>query len=749
MRRFLFFATFITLLISGQTLIHAGNIESISPVDIEINEAPPNQDEEQSNDEKESIIIEVEGDPEEHKEYLKTHHPFVEVVATYDALFNGLALKATPDKLTKMRSLEFIKAVHPVRKYEATDLPAKKNEEQDNAVIPSALNTTKYTGKGVKVGVVDTGIDYEHPDLEENYIGGYDLVDLDDDPMETQRDEGIPTMHGTHVSGIIGADGDLQGVAPDSDIYAYRALGPGGSGSSIQVIAALEQAVKDGMDVVNLSLGNNVNGPDYPTSIAVNRAVELGTTVVTANGNDGPENWTVGAPATATKALAVGASSEPQRIPYLYEPAQDKPISILAMMGSVAWSLDKAHQIVNATEGQADVAGKIALIKRGKIPFYEQAKEAEKNGAVAVVIANNEEGMFQGSVENPDNPINIPVASISQKDGVWLQKQIQQDKLNLETTYQQTETDIAPFSSRGPVTVNWDIKPDIVAPGANILSTVPDGYQELQGTSMAAPHVTGAVALLKEAHPDWTNEQIISALQTTATPIKNEKDQVYDPIIQGTGKIKIDDAIQTQTIIHDSLLSFGKINEYRETKKVYVTVENTTDQEQTYSFDIPKKLKGLSWDLPKSFTLDKHERKKIPVELSVTTPELKNGIHQGWLTLHQEDETFQLPYLFVNKTADYPKAMGFEFSLKTFSDNIYQYRLYTTEPVKHAEVTLYNPETLLYERTLLDADDLQKGMNEGQLTKKEAGKPGYYIAFITVQLDDGTFESQAAEVLIE
>lgn len=748
MRRILFLSAFITLLISGATLIHAGSI-NIPPVDIEGEEAPPHQDMGKDEEEEESIIIEVKGDPAKHKAYLETYYPFVEVVATYDALFNGLALKADPRNLAKMKSLEFVKAVHPVRKYEATALPYKQAEEQSNAVIPSALNTTKYTGKGVQVGVVDTGIDYEHPDLADNYKGGYDLVDLDDDPMETQIDEGIPTLHGTHVSGIIGADGDMQGVAPDAEIYAYRALGPGGSGTSVQVIAALEKAVKDGMDVVNLSLGNNVNGPDYPTSIAVNRAVELGTTVVTANGNDGPENWTVGAPATATRALAVGASSEPQHIPFLYEPKQDKNIPLLAMMGSVPWSLDKADRIVDVTDGQADPAGKIALIQRGKIPFYEQAKEAEENGAAAVVIANNEEGMFQGSVENQENPIEIPVAAISQKDGAWLLKQIQHDKTYLETAYQKTKLDIAPFSSRGPVTVNWDIKPDIVAPGANILSTVPDGYQELQGTSMAAPHVTGAIALLKEARPNWTHEQIISALKTTASRVKNDKEQAYDPIMQGTGKIQIADAIDTQTIIHNSSLTFGKINQYREEKTTYVTVENTTDQEQTYSFDIPKKQKGLTWNLPKSFTLEAKERKKIPVELSVTTPELKEGIHQGWLTLQQKDNTFKLPYLFVNKTADYPKAMGFEFSLKTFSDDVYKYRLYTTEPVKHAEVALYDPETLLYERTLLEAEDLKKGMNEGQLTKKEAGKSGHYIAFITVQLEDGTFDSQAAEVLIE
>ncbi|HLR67719.1 MAG TPA: S8 family serine peptidase [Virgibacillus sp.] len=720
----------------------------LPPIDVEIKEDPHKKHDQDKEDEKVSIIVEVKGDPKKHKEYLEIHHPFVEVVATYDKLFHGLALKAKPERLEKMKSLEFIKAIHPVRTYEAVAQSPVKKDKNPNAVIPSQINTTNYTGKGVKVGVVDTGIDYEHPDLKSNYSGGYDLVDLDKDPMETEEDEGMPTLHGTHVAGIIAADGDLQGVAPDAEIYAYRALGPGGRGTSVQVIAALEQAVEDGMDVVNLSLGNSVNGPDYPTSIAVNRAVEHGTSVVTANGNDGPKKWTVGSPATATKALAVGASTRPQRIPFLYEPKEEKAIPLVTMMGAKDWTFEKSLPIVDAEDPKANVAGKIAIIERGKIPFQELAIEMQEQGAEALLIVNNEKGMFQGVIENKED-IEIPVASISKEDGNWLRKQMNGKSLHIDTAYQETKTDIALFSSRGPVTINWDIKPDIVAPGANILSTVPDGYQELQGTSMAAPHVAGALALMKEARPNWSHAQIVGALKTTAVPIQNEKKHNYDPIVQGTGDIQVERAIATKTIIHDPLISFGKIKPYKETNSMKLTIENTTNKKQTYTFDIPKKQKGLTWNLPQTFTLDKKEKKEIPIELSVTSPELKKGVHQGWITLHQKDETFQLPYLFVNETADYPKAMGFELSLKTFSDDTYIYRLYLTEDAKNIEVNLYNPDTLMHERTLLEEEDLSKGMNEGKLKKTKASKPGRYLALITVQLEDGTYESQAVELFIE
>ncbi|MBY7144728.1 S8 family serine peptidase [Virgibacillus sp. NKC19-3] len=700
-------------------------------------------------EDKQSIIVEVEGDVRDHKAYLEDHHPFVDVVATYDKLFNGLAIQGKPDKLKKMESLEFIKGIHTVQTYEANTSTAKKvSDEQSDAVIPSDLNNTTYTGKGVKVGVIDTGIDYDHPDLAGNFQGGYDLVDLDDDPMETMPDQGVPTLHGTHVAGIIAANGSLQGVAPDAEIYAYRALGPGGAGSSIQVIAALEQAVEDGMDVVNLSLGNAVNGPDYPTSVAVNRAADLGMSVVLANGNAGPDNWTVGSPATAANALSVGASSPPQRIPYLYEPSTEKQVPLISMVGAPTWNLEKDYPIVNGAEQSG---GKIALLQRDDTSLYEKAKEAENHGAIAVVIANNTDGAFQGMVENDQDPISIPVASISQKDGAWLSKQIQADPLYLETAYQEAESSIADFSSRGPVTVNWDIKPDLLAPGTNILSTVPNGYQQLQGTSMAAPHVAGAVALVKEAKPNWTNEQISGALKTTASRMETEgskEDDPSEPIMQGMGSIRPKQAIETNTIIHDPMLTFGKVSAYKETETIELEIENTTNQEQTYSFDIPKKEKGLTWNLPQTFTLDGGETKTIPVEVSINATQLREGVHQGWLTLSESDEVYHLPYLFVNQTADNPKAMGFEFALKPFSEDTFLYRLYVTEPAKRVTVDLYDPDTLVHDQTLLEMEDVQTGMNEGELDKSEIDRAGYYLALITVRLEDGKYESYQTPLYI-
>lgn len=701
-----------------------------------------------------SIIIEVEGDPKIHKQFIETYHPFVHIVATYDTLFNGLALQATPEKLSKIYSLDFIKTVHPVHTYEAINgwgSPSRRLNEvmTDNTVLPHEVNPTTYTGKGIKVGVIDTGIDYHHPDLSTNYISGYDVVDLEDDPMETTPEEGIPTSHGTHVAGIIAANGHLQGVAPDADIYAYRALGSGGQGTSIQVIAAMEQAVKDGVDVMNLSLGNSINGPDYPTSQAVNKAVDLGVAVVIANGNDGPDDWTVGSPATATNAIAVGAMKNTQILPFLVDVLEDKHIPLTPMIGSMPWTIEKSYEVIKGDGPNAQMSGKIVIFERDDVPFYDKAKEAEAKGAMAVFIYNDEEGLFHGSVQHDLDPLSIPVIALSKEDGDWLNKQIKEGTFYADIAYEEVASDIATFSSRGPVTVNWDIKPDVIAPGTNILSTVPGGYQELQGTSMAAPHVAGSIAVIKEAKPHWTNDQIIGALQTTAKQITDEHNIPLDPIVQGMGHIQLDQAILTETIIDKPLLSFGKMDQNKETKTIDLTIENTTNEEQTYSFDLPKKTKGFSWNVPQTFTLDKQEKKTVSIELSIMTSLLDPGVYQGWLTLRQKDNVYNLPYLFVNQTADFPKAMGFGFSLKPFSKNEYMYNLYVAEESAHIRVDLYEPDTLLFERTLLQLDDVQVGMNEGHMKASNVGKPGHYKAIVTVQLDTGTYDSYETEIIIE
>src|SRR5699024_4380460 len=183
-------------------------------------------------------------------------------------------------------------------------------------------------------------------------------------------------------------------------------------------------------------LGNSINGPDYPTSIAVNRAVELGIAVVIASGNDGPDEWTVGSPATATKAITVGATAAPMKIPSLYEGINDKKIPLHVFFGSLPWNLQKDYQVAQMGDSDISLHGKIALIQRGRTPFYEMAKDAQNEGARALLIYNNEKGPIAGTIENEKKPVDIPVAALSEADGKWLLEHMEDDKIYLDTTYE-------------------------------------------------------------------------------------------------------------------------------------------------------------------------------------------------------------------------------------------------------------------------------------------------------------------------
>lgn len=707
---------------------------------------PNDKNEQPIQTEDEAIIIETNGEPKKHKEYIETYYPAIKVVQVYEKIFTGLALKAHPDKLQPIGQLEFVKNIHPVKTYQ---LSPELKETMESIKQESLENNTSYTGKGVKIAVIDTGIDYKHPDLKANYKGGYDLVDLDSDPMETGVKEGIPTSHGTHVAGIIGANGHIKGVAPDADIYAYRALGPGGVGTSIQVIAAIEHAIKDDVDIINLSLGNTVNGPDYPTSQAVNKAVELGKLVVIANGNSGPQSWTVGAPATASKAIAVGAYQPATKTPYLYYWKEKKTIPLQLLLNSPPWNLNKSYPVIHTTlQEEIQLHGKIALIPRGDRSFYDLAKQAEQNGAVAVLIYNNEPGPFQGALQGNER-INIPVASLSQQIGEWLKETTTQDNLWLETQYQTYSEQITPFSSRGPVTVNWQIKPNIVAPGKGIVSTVPNGYAAYDGTSMAAPFISGVLALMKEAHPNWTNEQIQNALLTNARPLLTHRKRHINPSLQGNGLVQVDKAIDAQTIIYEPYLAFGKTDEPNFRKQQTITIENKTNKPKTYSFIIPKKERGVRFQLPKAFTLQGGEKKQLTLKLNLQSLLVKEGIHEGYIQLKEGEEIYHLPYMFIHKTADYPKTSGFEFTLKPFDTDTFLYRLYvTSKEVEEVNITLYDADSLIFKQHLLTIKPVRQGINKGQLNRQKIKKPGLYRALITLRLTDGTYENSETEVYI-
>lgn len=650
---------------------------------------------------------------------LKRRYIFTEV-------FSGFSVEGPVYELEKLKQSESVNQVSKVQTYMA--------ETEDPVEIIGADEIRNYlgkslehiSGKGIKIGVIDTGIDYQHPDLAKNYLGGYDFVDKDKDPMETKGLGNKDTFHGTHVAGIIAANGKIKGVAPNATIYAYRALGPGGSGTTEQILAAIDRAVRDKVDIINLSLGSDVNGPDLPISLALNEVVKKGIIAVAAAGNAGPAEWTVGSPGTAAKAISVGATTPNIHTPFFT--IDDKKIALTNMENSKEWmgmeSIPLASGGIGKKQQLTNVKGKLVLIERGELTFTEKVQNAYEAGAVGVLIFNNLPGAFQGMLEKE---VPLPVAGITKEEGEFIKKTIQKKKIYV-TIEKKWEKDIlADFSSRGPVTSTWEIKPDVLAPGVVINSTVPDGYMALQGTSMAAPFVAGACALLLEVHPDWGPEEVKAALMNTAKSVKNRQNVTYKVYEQGAGRIQVDQAINANVLIMPGSIRFGKYKLVKEKNqyKAYISIKNVGKRREKISFDFPKGKRGISWKLPLSFTLKPREEKNVPIIMNIDDNLFNKKLQDGIIKVRAGGKLIELPYLYVLEEPDYPRIMGFDFHKKN-GESCYEYETYLPTGAEEFGIALFREDTLQFVRFLDWKKEVKRGRLKGEFALTKVEEAGTY-----------------------
>ncbi|MEH7254321.1 S8 family serine peptidase [Neobacillus niacini] len=539
-----------------------------------------------------------------------------------------------------------------------------------------------FTGKGVTVAVIDTGADYTHPDLKHAFgdYKGYDFVDNDNDPQETPRTSNPDdeTAHGTHVSGTVAANGTIKGVAPEAKLLAYRVLGPGGSGTTKNVIAGIERAVQDGADVMNLSLGNSLNDPDYATSIALDWAMAEGVVAVTSNGNSGPNNWTVGSPGTSRDAISVGATQLPYNeykssitttgggsYPSAKVMGFPSDEALLSINGKTYDFVDVGMGAPSDFVGK-DVRGKVALISRGAgIAFVDKASAAKAAGAVAAIIYNNTAGeivMVPGTV--------IPTIRTTQEDGQKLLAELAKGNnkvtFNISKAGEVGET-MADFSSRGPVNSTWMIKPDVSAPGVNITSTVPThdpanpyGYASYQGTSMASPHVAGTAALLLQAHPDWDVQNVKAALMNTAEELKDAKGNVYPHNTQGAGSIRVLDAITTKTLAAPGSHSFGTFfkNKGKQVEKQQFTIKNLSKENKTYSFKVNmgENSNAIKVSTSNNLKVNAGKSQSVNLNVQVDAGKLAQGYYEGTITISDGTATFDVPTILFVQEPDYPRA---------------------------------------------------------------------------------------------
>ncbi len=531
-----------------------------------------------------------------------------EVSRTYVSLFNGFSVKASAEAANTYADLPGVKAVYPVFPI-AMPEPQASSPELYSAVSMTGVDVVQndlgFKGDGIKVGVIDSGIDYDHPDFggsgtdgattfpTARVAYGYDFVgdDYDSDPCsanyqpvpkpDTQPDD--CGGHGTHVAGIVGASGTLTGVAPDATLGAYRVFGCDGSTDTEVILAALELAEADGMDVVNMSLGYAFQSwPSYPTSTASDRLVSNGVVVVASAGNSG-ESFTqsVGSPSMGADVISVASYDNTQvRLDELvvrdgadelsigYSPSTGSPKPTAELNGTpIAGTTDPLGCEVDA----ADFSGKVAISSRGTCSFAQKAVNAQNAGADALIIYNNTSGFISATVEG-DTEITIPIVTVTQANGEAIATLLTDDddiptvEFTGELTSQPNPTGglISDFSSWG-LAADLTLKPDLGAPGGSIYSTWPleeEGYNTLSGTSMAAPHVAGAVALMLQANPEMTPAEVLTRLQNTAEP--SEFAVIPDTGFldaahhQGAGLIQVDKAIVGTTTVSPGKISTGE-----------------------------------------------------------------------------------------------------------------------------------------------------------------------------------------------
>jgi subtilisin family serine protease len=376
----------------------------------------------------------------------------------------------------------------------------------------------------------------------------------------------------------------MSGVAPRALLGNYNVFpNQVGNARSEDIVDALEAAYEDGFDVANMSLGGGSQGFNDLLADATDNLDEANMVVAVAAGNSGPGHFTIESPGKAARALTAGASTVPH---FVGSPMTVGGTSFGLASGDFATvSSDLTAPLGVVLSGTAlstacssltagSLTGKIAVISRGTCTFSTKIRNAQAAGAVAAVVVNNVAGdpvaMAQdGTANQPTIPAYM--TSLANRSAL-IAANGQPATIGATLQYfLTTNVDImAGFSSQGPTDVDFRVKPDVVAPGVNVLSSVPATacaappcFAFFQGTSMATPHLAGSAAVVRGQHPDWSAAQIRSAIVNTAEQgvlrSFNTATTVTDVNVIGAGRENLDNAVQATVALDPVSVSFGAV----------------------------------------------------------------------------------------------------------------------------------------------------------------------------------------------
>lgn len=497
------------------------------------------------------------------KSQLATKLDDVEVRYEYTTVFNGLSVEADYADLETIQDLPGVKDAYVSQIYQLIE-PVNETKLADSvpAIGGDIVKNTGYTGKGMVVAILDTGLDTSHeafqnkvnaPKFSEQDIAKKlasdslrvgnvnvksiyqsDKIPFAYDYYDDDTNVSGGNSHGTHVAGIVGANsGQVTGVAPDAQLMIMKIFGDDGSGAyDSDIIAALEDAVVLGADAVNMSLGMTAGfseAASTKTREVYQRVKNAGISLMCAAGNEysssyksaggtdlplasNPDNGAVASPSTYGAALSVASMNNVKATaPYLLvgdrkirysDPAETASKQIASLGGTYAY-VDCGVGATTDFTGKS-LTGKVALIQRageeaGEIlSFAQKEKNAKAAGAKAVIIYDN----VEGDLVNMATDGSIPAVFISKADGEAMLEATEK-KVSFRKSYLSQFKDaysgkMSDFSSWG-VTPDLKLKPEITAPGGNIYSTLPGGlYGSMSGTSMASPHMAGAAVVMAQ-----------------------------------------------------------------------------------------------------------------------------------------------------------------------------------------------------------------------------------------------------------
>jgi subtilisin family serine protease len=588
------------------------------------------------------------------------------IIANYQAAYNGIKVRIAGDRARELAALPGVVAVRPLQLMKPLNV-----RSVPFIGTPAVWQSLGLHGEGVKIAIIDTGIDYTHanfggPGTAAAYTaahaketmpadprlfgpsaprvkGGIDLVgdSYDPDPASATY-QPIPhpdpnpldcNGHGSHVAGTAAGSGVTSagttyagpynastlavpanfnvgpGVAPKADLYAVRVFGC--AGPTDVVVDAIDWAVDNDMDVINMSLGSDFGSKDSPDAVASTNAAKAGVIVVASAGNGGPSPYIAGSPATADGAISVAANDSNATFPGATLTFSGTTIAAInangfALPGSSTFNI----KVIKNSAGSeslgchvADFSGPlppntIAVVNRGTCARVAKAIFGQQAGAAAVVMVNNAPGFppIEGPItSNPDDgvPFNVTIPFLGVKgpatgstDGARLRAASGAITVVAGPVTNDNYTAFASFSSAGPRSGDSGLKPDVTAPGLSIVSTgigSGNGSATISGTSMSSPHVAGVAALTRQAHPTWKVQDIKAAIVNTG---RRSGVADYSTSRGGTGLVQPASSTATQVVARTegqkfgASLSFGFAefaDRFRRTKEISLRNNGSSD----------------------------------------------------------------------------------------------------------------------------------------------------------------------------